>query len=134
MQLRKLLPLLQHPQPLPSLRGARAAMLAASATVLLCTGCVLAQPEPSTSQTAGQSSVQGQWQGVLTRKGPDLGAWWALTDSQGKTWRLEPSNPAQNQQLMVWQNRMVNVRGSSLPPMLATERIQLNEVVLSAEK
>lgn len=105
-------------------------VLSAALAVLLCSGCVLAQPEASSSASAVQAGVHGQWQGVLTRKGPELGAWWALTDNQGQTWRLVSSSPAQDQQLMQWQNRTVKVLGTGLAPMLSTPRIQLGEVSL----
>jgi transcriptional regulator GlxA family with amidase domain len=85
----------------------------------------------SASTTAKGASVQAT--GLLTLKGPEMGAWWALTDASGVVWRLESSNPEQVAQWRQWQNRRIQVQGVTDGAYLATTRLQVMKSVLKAE-
>ncbi len=83
--------------------------------------------EPASSPaTTGQVGTPLQVTGLLTLKGPEVGAWWALADaSSGVVWRLESSNPEQLARWRQWQNRRVEVQGTTNGTYLSTPRLQV---------
>jgi hypothetical protein len=71
--------------------------------------------------------------GLLTLKGPEMGAWWALTDASGVVWRLESSSIEQVAQWRQWQNRRIEVQGVTDGAYLSTTRLQVRKSSLKAE-
>jgi hypothetical protein len=100
------------------------------------TGCVASSasgvPAPSSPSagSADQNSVRTV--GLLTLKGPELGAWWALTETSGSVWRLEP-NAAQQEHFRQWQNRSVEVDGTPNGTFLSTRILRVNRAALKAD-
>jgi hypothetical protein len=101
------------------------------------TGCVTSSASgvpasslPSAS-SADQNSVRAV--GLLTLKGPELGAWWALTDTSGVVWRLELNSTAQQEQFRQWQNRRVEVDGTANGTFLSTRILRINRAALKAD-
>lgn len=84
--------------------------------------------QPSASVPADQNAVR--LVGLLTLKGPELGAWWALTDASGVVWRLDTANPEQFEQLRSWQNRRVEVEGVPNGMYLSTSRLKVSKAQL----
>jgi hypothetical protein len=68
--------------------------------------------------------------GVLTLKGPDIEAWWAVTDASGGVWRLEPSSAAQAGQFRQWQNSRISVEGVRVGAVLSTPRVRVERALL----
>lgn len=79
-------------------------------------------PQPAAS-TLGMEVVHIV--GVLTLKGPEIEAWWAVTDASGGVWRLEPSSAAQAGQFRQWQNSRISVDGVRAGAVLSTPRIRV---------
>lgn len=100
------------------------------------TGCVASTASgvsASSSPRAGsadQASVSKV--GLLTLKGPELGAWWALTEASGEVWRLEP-DAAQQAQFRRWQNRRIEVDGTPMGTYLFNRILRINRAVLGAD-
>jgi hypothetical protein len=74
--------------------------------ILALVGCVQGQsmgapPQPGALQLNGQ----------LTRKGPDLGGWWAVTQKDGSVWRIEAADAAQASLIERSQNQSVQAEG-----------------------
>ena len=75
-----------------------------------------------------------QASGMLTLKGPEVGAWWALADaSSGVVWRLESSSPEQLARWRQWQNQRVEVQGTSAGTYLSNPRLQVTGSSLKAQ-
>jgi hypothetical protein len=83
-------------------------------------------PMPSETTNAAQQRVVG----TLTRKGAEFNAWWALSDAQGKVWRLQTSSAEQAKQFEAWQNKRVEISGVKIENYLATEQLRVNSVQL----
>lgn len=117
--------------------------IAVLALIGMCTGCTgslavsptvaapaaTALPAPQ-STTAPPTSESVHLVGLLTLKGPEMGAWWALSDDSGAVWRLEPASVEQAASFRQWQNRRVEVDGVRAgmflhTPMVKVERAQL---------
>jgi hypothetical protein len=79
----------------------------------------------SASNAAKGTSVHAA--GLLTLKGPEIGAWWALTDGSGVVWRLESSSPEQLAQWRQWQNSRIEVQGVTDGAYLAITRLQVTK-------
>ena len=68
--------------------------------------------------------------GVLTRKGPDMDSWWAVTGDDGVVWKLEPANANQAALFQQMQNSRTRVKGAAAGfmlsfPILMVEQIEL---------
>jgi hypothetical protein len=63
--------------------------------------------------------------GLLTLKGPEREAWWALTDASGVVWRLEPASADQAAQFRQWQNGRVTVDGVRVGSVLWTPLLRV---------
>jgi hypothetical protein len=63
--------------------------------------------------------------GLLTLKGPEREAWWALTDERGVVWRLEPASADQAAQFVQWQNSRVVVDGVRVGSLLLTPQLRV---------
>ena len=112
--------------------------IAALALAGICAGCTgslavsptVATPAPQAATVAPAANETVHIVGLLTLKGPELGAWWALSDDSGAVWRLETSSAEQNVSFRQWQNKRVNVDGVRAgmflrTPMVKVERAQL---------
>lgn len=85
-------------------------------------------PTPQASHTEAAKTVT--LVGLLTRKGPDMDSWWALTGDDGAVWKLEPSDANQVAQFQRWQNSRTRIKGVTAgfmltTPILRVERIEL---------
>lgn len=89
-------------------------------------GCSAASP-PASAATSASVRVTG----LLTLKGPEAGAWWAVADDSGALWRLESVSAEQAALLRQWQNRRVTAEGVRLGDLLRVRRLQLARVVLA---
>ena len=67
--------------------------------------------------------------GLLTLKGPEIEAWWAITDDSGVVWRLEPSSADQAGQFRQWQNSRIAVDGLRIGAVLATPRVRVERAL-----
>jgi hypothetical protein len=68
--------------------------------------------------------------GLLTLKGAELGAWWAVTDDSGVVWRFEPTSADQSSQLRQWQNRRIAVDGVRTGAVLSTPLVRIERALL----
>jgi hypothetical protein len=66
--------------------------------------------------------------GLLTLKGSEMDAWWALADDGGTVWRLEPADGGKGDAWRGWQNRRVRVEGTPLPKFLNTPRLRVERL------
>lgn len=111
------------------------ALVCAMATTL--TGCEsMASGTESASPAKAAAPVGSpvQASGMLTLKGPEMGAWWALADaSSGVVWRLESSSPEQLARWRQWQNRRVEVQGTTHGTYLSNPRLQVTGSSLKGE-
>lgn len=68
--------------------------------------------------------------GLLTRKGPDMDSWWALTGDDGVVRKLEPSNANQTAQFQRWQNNRIRIKGVEAGFMLAIPILRVEQIEL----
>ena len=68
--------------------------------------------------------------GLLTLKGAEMDAWWALSDDSGTVWRLVPASAEQVAAFRQWQNRRVSIDGVRLGALLNTPRVKVERVRL----
>jgi hypothetical protein len=85
-------------------------------------------PSPPTSRTDETKAVTIV--GTLTRKGPDIDSWWAVTSDDGAVWKLEPANANQATLFQRMQNSRTRVKGVTAGyilvfPILRVEQIEL---------
>jgi hypothetical protein len=85
-------------------------------------------PSPSTSRTDETKAVSIV--GVLTRKGPDMDSWWALTGDDGVLWKLEPANADQAALFQRMQNSRTRVKGVTAGFMLALPIVKVEQIEL----
>jgi hypothetical protein len=83
-------------------------------------------PQPVTS-SPGTEVVQIV--GLLTLKGPEMDAWWAVTDDSGAVWRVEPSSVDQAGQFRKWQNSRITVVGLRAGAVLSTPRVRVERAL-----
>jgi hypothetical protein len=72
-------------------------------------------------------SVSGQ----LTLKGSQPGAWWAVTDDQGRVWKIASPTPEQIATFQKAQNSRVSIEGRRQAKYLSFEQIQPSSVVVA---
>ena len=77
-----------------------------------------AQSPPTSPQTVHLT-------GLLTLMGAEQEAWWALSDSTGQLWRVDPASEAQSRQFRQWQNQRVAIDGVRAGTLLRTEIVQV---------
>jgi hypothetical protein len=68
--------------------------------------------------------------GILTRKGPDIDSWWAVTGDDCVVWKLEPADADQAALFRRIQNSRTRVKGVTAGfmltfPILKVEQIEL---------
>jgi hypothetical protein len=83
---------------------------------------------PPTLHTAETKTVTVV--GVLTRKGPDIDSWWALTGDDGVVWKLEPANADQVALFQRMQNSRTRVKGVTAGFMLAFPILKVEQIEL----
>lgn len=119
---------------LPQRDALHIAVLALAGICAGCTGSLAVSPTVATpasqTTTVAPANETVHIVGLLTLKGPELGAWWALGDDSGAVWRLEPASVEQTVSFRQWQNRRVEVDGVRAgmflhTPMVKVERAQL---------
>jgi hypothetical protein len=93
-------------------------------------GCKATVAAPAATENA-QPALQQRVVGTLTRKGSEFNAWWALSDAQGKVWRLQTSSAEQAKQFEGWQNKRVEISGIKIEDYLATEQLRVNSAQLA---
>jgi hypothetical protein len=87
-------------------------------------------PSPSTSTSHTDETKAVSIVGVLTRKGPDMDSWWALTGDDGVLWKLEPANAEQVTLFRRWQNSRTRVEGITAGFMLAFPILKVEQIEL----
>jgi hypothetical protein len=83
---------------------------------------------PPTSRTDETKAVTIV--GTLTRKGPDIDSWWALTGDDGIVWKLEPANANQAALFQRMQNSRTRVKGVTAGFMLAFPILKVEQIEL----
>jgi hypothetical protein len=83
---------------------------------------------PPTSRTDETKTVAIV--GMLTRKGPDIDSWWALTSDDGVVWKLEPADAIQAALFQRWQNNRTRVKGVTAGFMLAFPIVKVEQIEL----
>lgn len=68
--------------------------------------------------------------GHLTLKGSEPGAWWAVTDDQGRVWKITAPTAEQIAAFQQAQNRRIHIEGLRQPKYLNFEQIQPSRVTL----
>lgn len=68
--------------------------------------------------------------GTLTRKGPDMDSWWAVTGDDGAVWKLEPANANQAALFQQMQNSRIRVKGVAAGFMLALPILRVEQTEL----
>jgi hypothetical protein len=82
-------------------------------------------PTTRTDQTKTVTIV-----GILTRKGPDIDSWWAVTSDEGVVWKLELADENQAALLQRMQNNPVRVQGVTAGFMLAFPILKVARIEL----
>ena len=95
-------------------------------TQVTATAPTSAQISTKTEAVAEKLTISG----MLTLKGSDANMWLALSDANGKVWRLESDDKNRLVQLCEWQNRSVKVQGTRLTPFLNIDRLQIDRINL----
>jgi hypothetical protein len=67
---------------------------------------------------------------VLTRKGPDIDSWWAVTGDEGAVWKLGPANATQAAVFQRMQNSRTRVEGITAGFMLALPILKVEQIEL----
>jgi hypothetical protein len=68
--------------------------------------------------------------GTLTRKGPDIDSWWALTGDDGVVWKLEPADANQAALFQRMKNSRIRVKGVTAGFMLAFPILKVEQIEL----
>lgn len=71
-----------------------------------------------------QDSSQVSVSGNLTLKGSEPGTWWAITDSEGRVWKITSPTPEQVATFERSQNRHLKIEGRRQGKYLSFEQIQ----------
>jgi hypothetical protein len=69
-------------------------------------------------------SVDVSISGQLTLKGPEPSIWWAVTDDEGRVWKISSPTPEQLLILERAQNQQVSIEGRRLEKDLDFEQIE----------
>ena len=114
---------------------AASALLAACAEHPVQTQAMTQAPAPSSISAQSSTKTDAVTEpltisGMLTLKGSDANLWLALSDVNGKVWRLESDDKNRLVQLREWQNRRVKVQGTKLTPFLNIDRLQIDRINL----
>ena len=110
---------------------------AIAATVILGAGCSSSLAvAPPVTERAAQSTIASPSDavrvvGLLSLKGAEPGAWWAVTDDRGAVTRLETAAAEKLADFRQWQNRRVEVNGMRLATMLGISRLKVERVQLA---
>jgi hypothetical protein len=80
---------------------------------------------------SADASVDVSVSGHLTLKGSQPGAWWAVTDDQGRVWKIAAPTPEQVATLQKAQNGRVRIEGRRQAKYLSFEQIQPSSVVVT---
>jgi hypothetical protein len=91
-------------------RGLLMLMSAFVISLSACTGRMVDTAE----QPTVQPSQYRQLTGVLTRRGPQLEAWWGIRAQDGKLWRLLPANAFIQEEFQRLNNQSVQIKGKPL--------------------
>ena len=97
-----------------------------------CSGSLAVATPPGRSPQAAIASPGDAVRvvGLLSLKGSEPGAWWAITDDSGAVSRLEPASADQTAEFRQWQNRRVEITGTRLTPMLNTPLVKVERAQL----
>lgn len=91
--------------------------------LLALAACVNSASEPP--REIADVSISGN----LTLKGSEPGTWWAVTDDQGRVWKIISPTPEQIALFQRAQNRRVSIVGSRQEKYLDFEQIRPSRVV-----
>lgn len=94
-------------------------------SLLALTACGNGAGKPS--RDSADVSVSGN----LTLKGSEPGAWWAVTDDQGRVWKITSPTPEQVATFQRAQNQRVSIEGRRQAKYLSFEQIQPSSVVVA---
>jgi hypothetical protein len=79
----------------------------------------------------GRDSADVSVSGHLTLKGAQPGAWWAVTDDQGRVWKITSPTPEQVATFQKAQNGRIRIEGRRQAKYLSFEQIQPSSVVVA---
>ena len=83
----------------------------------------------NSASDAAPESASVSISGRLTLKGPEPGAWWAVTDDQGRVWKITSPTPDQIATFQQAQNHRVSIEGRRQEKYLNFEQIQPARVI-----
>ena len=115
----------------PKGRCRAVALLAALGVLTGCGGQAGVAPPaaaPQRSVAASSAAASVHLSGVLTLKGSEADAWWALSDDSGEVWRLEPAGDSQRVLFRQWQNGRVVVDGARTGTVLRTTIVTVQRI------
>jgi hypothetical protein len=100
-----------------------------------CLSACSSSPTPLASSAGPGTVVQPVGEpihlvGLLTLKGPEVGAWWALTVDGDQVWRLQPANAEQADSFRQWQNHRLSVDGVRNGFYLRTPQVKVEKALL----
>jgi hypothetical protein len=98
-------------------------------SLLMSTACGNGVGNPS--RESADVSVNISVSGHLTLKGSEPGAWWAVTDDQGRVWKITSPTPEQVATFQKAQNGRVSIEGRRQAKYLSFEQIQPLSVVVA---
>ena len=92
-------------------------------TLLALAACVNSASDPT--RKSADVSISGN----LTLKGSEPGAWWAVTDDQGRVWKITSPTPDQIATFQRAQNHRVSIEGRQQEKYLNFEQIRPSRVI-----
>jgi hypothetical protein len=98
-------------------------------SVLALTACGNGVGNPG--RESADASVDVSVSGQLTLKGSQPGAWWAVTDDQGRVWKIASPTAEQVATFQKAQNSRVSIEGRRQAKYLSFEQIQPSSVVVT---
>jgi hypothetical protein len=101
--------------------------------VLAVTACSngIANPGHEDAYANANVSANVSVSGQLTLKGSQPGTWWAVTDDQGRVWKITSPTPEQIAIFEKAQNRRISIEGRRQAKYLSFEQIQPSSVVVA---
>ena len=89
--------------------------------------CGYGAGNPPTKNADARISISGN----LTLKGAQPGAWWAVTDDQGRVWKITAPTPDQTAIFQQAQNHRVSIEGRQQEKYLNFEQIEPSRVTVA---
>jgi hypothetical protein len=99
---------------------------------LIACGNGVGNPGRDSADASVDVSANVNVSGHLTLKGSQPGAWWAVTDDQGRVWKIASPTPEQVETFQKAQNGRIRIEGRRQAKYLSFEQIQPSRIVVVA--